>query len=98
MVADVALSWVAAGTSIADWVTWSLICLISIVNIEFTILTLPELITAAVSEFIVVLMCSTFVGMSMSMIKIIGQVTVISIETVVTCTVSPCIHIGIVTA
>lgn len=98
MVADVALSWVAAGASIADWVTWSLICVISIVDIEVTIITLPVLVTATVSVFIVVHVWSAFMGMSMSIVMIIGQVTVISIPTMVTCTVSPSIHIGIVTA
>jgi hypothetical protein len=35
---------------------------------------------------------------SMSVVSVIGEVTVVSVETVVTRTVSPCIHVGVVAA
>ena len=73
-----------------------MVCVICVVYIDVTVVTLPVLVTAAVSIFIVVHMGSTFMGMSMSVVSIIGEVTVISVVTVVTATVSPCIHVCVV--
>lgn len=98
MVADITLSWVAARASVTDWVAWALVCVISVVYIDVTVIALPVLVTATMSEFVIVHMVTTVMGVSMSVVSVIGEVTVVSVETVVTRTVSPCIHVGVVAA
>jgi len=98
VVADFTLSWVATSAAIADWVTWAAVSVISVVDVDVTIVAFPVLVAATVSKFVIVLMCATFMGMSMSVVSIIGKVTVVSVVTVVTATVSPCVHVCAVNA
>lgn len=98
VVADFTLSWVATGAAIADWVAWAAVFVISVVDVDVTVVAFPVLVTATVSKFVIVLMWATFMAMSMSVVSIIGKVTVVSVVTVVTSTVSPCVHVCAVNA
>lgn len=61
VVADVTFSWVAACASVTDGVTWALVCVVCVVDVDVAVVTFPVLVTAAYTVLVLMHMISTWV-------------------------------------